>query len=89
MRWLGSAFEGVVGIGAVNCQDHWNICNYLRIRSYPHLRLFSRAGQSRSTFVPHCLLEAIAHPSQDSLISTEAGETLNLLLNSFYLSLNL
>jgi DnaJ family protein C protein 10 len=32
--------EGVIRIGAVNCQEDWNLCNHQGIQSYPSLVLY-------------------------------------------------
>ena len=41
-RQLAKELEGVVKIGAVNCQDSREVC--LNLRGYPSLILFSESG---------------------------------------------
>ncbi|XP_014238897.1 dnaJ homolog subfamily C member 10-like [Trichogramma pretiosum] len=36
-RKIAKALEGVIRIGAVNCEDDWHLCNEIQIRSYPTL----------------------------------------------------
>jgi hypothetical protein len=43
-RELGKEFEGVVGIGAVNCREQWGICQNMQIRAYPTLLFFHEKG---------------------------------------------
>lgn len=39
-RQLGRDLEGVIRVGAVNCEEDWSLCRQLNIRSYPTLMLF-------------------------------------------------
>ncbi|GAB1598037.1 dnaJ homolog subfamily C member 10-like [Argonauta hians] len=39
-REVARQLDGVVRIGAVNCQDDWNVCRMQGIRSYPTLMLY-------------------------------------------------
>ena len=41
-QWRDVARElnGVIRIGAVNCQDDWSLCNMQGIQSYPSLRIY-------------------------------------------------
>ena len=36
-RKIAKDLEGVIRIGAVNCEDDWSICNRVGIQSYPTL----------------------------------------------------
>ena len=46
---LAKEFNGIVRIGALNCEDAWSVCNDIRIDSYPTLALFG-AGESIQIF---------------------------------------
>lgn len=39
-RTLAKEMEGVIRFGAVNCEDEWQLCRSLNIRSYPSLYLY-------------------------------------------------
>ncbi|XP_046422638.1 dnaJ homolog subfamily C member 10-like isoform X1 [Neodiprion fabricii] len=41
-RQVAKELEGVVRIGAVNCEDDWHLCRQINIRSYPTLLYYSR-----------------------------------------------
>eukprot|EP00051_Salpingoeca_urceolata_P018424 m.258373 g.258373 ORF g.258373 m.258373 type:complete len:823 (+) comp19190_c0_seq1:1143-3611(+) len=43
-RELGLVLRGVIGVGAVNCQDAWGICNEMGIQAFPTLMMFSKPG---------------------------------------------
>lgn len=36
-RKVAKELEGVIRVGAVNCEDDWHICNQVGIQSYPTL----------------------------------------------------
>eukprot|EP00047_Mylnosiga_fluctuans_P024635 m.165786 g.165786 ORF g.165786 m.165786 type:complete len:774 (-) comp9896_c1_seq2:89-2410(-) len=44
-RELGTALAGIIGVGAVNCHEQWQLCNQMGIQGYPTLMLFGRSGQ--------------------------------------------
>ncbi len=46
-RRLARRLQGVVRVGAVNCQDDWALCRNQNIRSYPSLILFTPEGALR------------------------------------------
>ena len=37
---MAKDLEGVIRIGAVNCQEDWSLCNHQGIQSYPSLVLY-------------------------------------------------
>jgi len=39
-REVAQELDGVVRIGAVNCQDEWWLCNQQRIQNYPSLKIY-------------------------------------------------
>lgn len=39
-REVAQELEGVIRIGAVNCQEEWNLCRQQGIHSYPSLVLY-------------------------------------------------
>lgn len=39
-REVARELEGVIRIGAVNCQEEWNLCRRQGIHSYPSLVLY-------------------------------------------------
>lgn len=39
-REVARELNGVVRVGAVNCQDDWSLCNMQGIRGYPSLRMY-------------------------------------------------
>lgn len=41
-RKLASELEGVIKIGAVNCEDDWALCYQLNIQSYPSLIYYEK-----------------------------------------------
>ncbi|XP_012257998.2 dnaJ homolog subfamily C member 10-like [Athalia rosae] len=41
-RQIAKELEGVVRIGAVNCEDDWHLCRQINIRSYPTLLHYVR-----------------------------------------------
>ncbi|CAF3957073.1 unnamed protein product [Rotaria magnacalcarata] len=41
-REISKILEGVIRIGAVNCQDEWMMCNEQGIRAYPTLRIYPK-----------------------------------------------
>lgn len=41
-REISKLLEGVVRIGAINCQDEWMMCNEQGIRAYPTLRIYPK-----------------------------------------------
>ena len=43
-KQLGTALQGMVGIGAVNCREQWGICQSMRIMNYPTLLWFTEPG---------------------------------------------
>ena len=36
-RRVAKDLEGVIRVGAVNCEDDWQLCNQVGIQSYPTL----------------------------------------------------
>ena len=48
-RNFGTAMDGVIGVGAVNCQEAWDVCQNLGIRSYPTIIKMSE-GESQEHF---------------------------------------
>lgn len=42
-RKIAEEFDGVVRIGAVNCEDEWHLCHQIRIQSYPTLMYYPKA----------------------------------------------
>lgn len=43
-RRVAKDLEGVVRIGAVNCEDDWNLCRRLGIQSYPTLLYYPKVN---------------------------------------------
>lgn len=41
-REISKILEGVVRIGAVNCQDEWMMCNEQGIQAFPTLRIYPK-----------------------------------------------
>lgn len=41
-RKLSSELEGVIRIGAVNCEEDWALCRQLNIASYPTLLYYEK-----------------------------------------------
>lgn len=41
-RKLSQELEGVIRIGAVNCEDDWSLCYQLSIESYPTLLYYEK-----------------------------------------------
>lgn len=41
-RKLAAELEGVIRIGAVNCEDDWSLCYQLSIQAYPTLLYYER-----------------------------------------------
>nr|XP_012150041.1 PREDICTED: dnaJ homolog subfamily C member 10-like isoform X1 [Megachile rotundata]XP_012150042.1 PREDICTED: dnaJ homolog subfamily C member 10-like isoform X1 [Megachile rotundata] len=41
-RKLAKEFDGVVRIGAVNCEDEWQLCHQIPIQSYPTLMYYPK-----------------------------------------------
>eukprot|EP00039_Didymoeca_costata_P001676 m.54199 g.54199 ORF g.54199 m.54199 type:complete len:961 (+) comp10911_c0_seq1:172-3054(+) len=48
-REFGLSVDGAIGVGAVNCQDSWDVCQQLGIRSYPSLLKFTK-GDNRMLY---------------------------------------
>ncbi len=46
-RRLARTLNGIVRVGAVNCQDEWQLCRQQNIHSYPSLMFYSPEGQLR------------------------------------------
>ncbi|XP_015119797.1 dnaJ homolog subfamily C member 10 [Diachasma alloeum] len=44
-RKIAKDFEGVIRVGAVNCEDDWSLCRQLGIQSYPTLLFYPRNSQ--------------------------------------------
>ncbi|XP_063981872.1 dnaJ homolog subfamily C member 10-like [Diachasmimorpha longicaudata] len=49
-RKIAKDFEGVIRVGAVNCEDDWFLCHQLGIQSYPTLLFYPRNSQSGIRF---------------------------------------
>lgn len=54
-REISKILEGVVRIGAVNCQDEWMMCNEQGIQAFPTLRIYPkvkivRVEEKKTTF---------------------------------------
>lgn len=45
-RRIAKELEGVVRIGAVNCEDDWHLCSQINIRSYPTLLHYPRVSET-------------------------------------------
>ena len=41
-REISKILEGVIRIGAINCQDEWMMCNEQGIQAYPTLRIYPK-----------------------------------------------
>lgn len=41
-RTVAKELEGVIRVGAVNCEDDWQLCHQIGIRSYPTLLHYPR-----------------------------------------------
>lgn len=39
-RKIAKDLEGVIRVGAVNCEDDWNLCSQIGIPSYPSLMYY-------------------------------------------------
>lgn len=37
---MARELDGIIRIGAINCQDEWGLCTSQGIQSYPSLKLF-------------------------------------------------
>ncbi|XP_011310847.1 dnaJ homolog subfamily C member 10-like [Fopius arisanus] len=44
-RKIAKDFEGVIRVGAVNCEDDWSLCRQLGIQSYPTLLFYPKNSQ--------------------------------------------
>ena len=44
-REISKILEGVIRIGAVNCQDEWMMCNEQGIQGYPTLRIYPKVKE--------------------------------------------
>ena len=45
-RKIAEEFDGVVRIGAVNCEDEWQLCHQIRIQSYPTLMYYPKYSKN-------------------------------------------
>lgn len=41
-RRIAKDFEGIVRVGAVNCEDDWRLCRRLNIQAYPTLLYYPK-----------------------------------------------
>lgn len=63
-RTLAKEMEGVLRFGAVNCEDEWQLCRNLNIRSYPSLYMYP----SVSKFLAHVNEDSVSMYTQISRI---------------------
>ncbi|XP_067933321.1 dnaJ homolog subfamily C member 10-like [Watersipora subatra] len=57
-REVAAQLEGVVRIGAVNCEDDWMLCRQQGIRSYPSLLLYPKAEKFQGSRTVESLVKA-------------------------------
>lgn len=81
-RKLAQAFEGVIRVGAVNCEEDWQMCRQEGIYSYPSLIIYpqkrkysgTRELEDMQKFVLGYLPDLVVHIEDTELLSSsEAG----------------
>lgn len=78
-RALAKEMEGVIRIGAVNCEDEWQLCRGLNIRSYPSLFIYpNRWGYSGDRTLPE-LRKFVLNRLKSNLIHIRSNQWINLL----------